>query len=149
MSEAQSSWGSFADTVLDFRCRPPLVLDLRKPIERVGVTRLGDLGFGRSFGIVTAENPRGRALPEPVNAVRIEALRAEVAGLGVAWLGVVACSPDRSHCEESIAISIEMRSLIGIAQRYDQLAVFWFDGAAFWIEPVRSSNARLRLPVSI
>jgi hypothetical protein len=34
-----------------------------------------------------------------------------------------------------------------MAARRDQLAIFWFDGEAFWIFPVHSRNARLRLPV--
>lgn len=74
-------------------------------------------------------------------------LRDEVAKLQVPQLGVDACNPDGTHCEDSIAVGIALDSLIAIANRYDQLAVFWFDGDVFWIEPARSNNLRLRLPV--
>lgn len=109
LSDSDSSWGSFADTVLDFKCDPPLVLDLRRSIDRAGVIRLRQAGLERSFGIVTAENPCGSLLPKSVNAVRTEALRVEVAGLRASSADVAACSPDRSHCEDSLAISIELR----------------------------------------
>lgn len=82
-----------------------------------------------------------------INSARAAVLRDEVAALKVAHVDLDACSPDGSHCEDSIAVGIALEPLIAIANRYEQLAVFWFDGDVFWIEPVRSGNASLRLPV--
>jgi len=82
-----------------------------------------------------------------VNDALAASLLQEVAGLGVAQICVDACSPDGSHCERSIAITLDEPSAISIAYRYEQLAIFWFDGDAFWIVPVHSDNERLRLPV--
>lgn len=83
-----------------------------------------------------------------VNDALAASLQQEAAGLGVTHVCVDACSPDESHCERSVAIALDERSLIDLAHRYEQLAMFWFDGEAFWIIPVHSRNARLQLPVS-
>ena len=64
----------------------------------------------------------------------------------MAHVGVNACSPDGSHCEKSVAIALDMQSVIDLADRYRQLAAFWFDGEVFWIIPVRSSLPKVRLP---
>jgi hypothetical protein len=85
----------------------------------------------------------------PMNDALAASLRKETAGLSVTQVCVDACSPDGSHCERSIAIALDEQSLIDIAHRYEQLAIFWFDGEAVWIIPVYSGNARLRLPVIV
>jgi hypothetical protein len=90
----------------------------------------------------------GVTQPPAVNDALAASLQQEAAGLGVMHVCVDACSPDESHCERSVAIALDERSLIDIASRYEQLAIFWFDGDAFWIIPVHSRNARLQLPVS-
>lgn len=81
-----------------------------------------------------------------VNDALAASLLKEMAELGVAQVRVDACSPDGSHCEQSIAIALGERAVMDIAFRYAQLAIFWFDAAAFWIVPVHSRNQRLRLP---
>ena len=145
--EPVTDWGSFPDTVLYFRTTPPLTVDLRSRVPQSAKLALRALGFERSFGIITADNPMGSPQPPGANSNRALALREEVAKLHVPRASLDACSPDRSHCEDSIAVGIALESVIAIANRYDQLAVFWFDGDVFWIEPVRSSNSRLPLPV--
>jgi len=141
-----TDWGLFPDTVLQFKAETPLSLDLRYPINASALTRLQTLGFERAFGIVTASNPMGVVLTEEDNFARARTLNAEVERLHATRLYVDACSPDRSHCEASVAISLTLQALVAIADRFDQLAVFWFDGDVFWIEPVRSNYSRLRLP---
>jgi len=60
---------------------------------------------------------------------------------------VDACSPDRSHCECSVALKGTLDRVIDMAKRWEQLAIFWFDGSGFWIygaiEPIRP----IKLPV--
>lgn len=109
---------------------------------------LREIGFERSFGILSAQEPMGLPQPKDVDARLAATLKAEVAELGTWHVHLDACSPDRSHCECSIAIVLDLESLIALAYRYNQLAIFWFDGEGFWIVPVRSSKARQRLPVS-
>lgn len=74
-------------------------------------------------------------------------LQGDAAELGAVQLCVDACSPDGSHREMSVAIALDLQSLVDLATRYQQLAIFWFDGAAFWIVPVRSSKTKVRLPI--
>jgi len=128
---------------------PEFVVDLRKEIDLATRTLLRQIGFERPFGIVTAHNPMGVAQPADVNARLAASLQIDVAKLQATHRHLDACSPDRSHCEQSIAIVLELQSLIVLACRYNQLAIFWFDGDVFWIVPARSSNARLRLPASV
>lgn len=99
-----------------------------------------------TFGIVTAQDPMGVKQSGVRNTELADMLERAAASLGGPWVRVDACNPDHSHCERSIAISIGLQPLIALACRYDQLAIFWFDGAAFWIIPARSDEPALRLP---
>lgn len=147
VSASESSvWGDFAKTVLYFRSTPQVVLDLRKPVDTDALIAVRSIGFERSFGIVTASNPMGTEQPSTVNDHLVASFQKEIAELGAVHLEVDACSPDGSHCEKSVAIALEQDSLIDLAARHYQLAIFWFDGDAFWIIPVRSTNVPLRLP---
>ena len=83
---------------------------------------------------------------EAVNRMRTEMLQTEVGRLGAAWVTVDACSVDGSHCEASFAIAAALEACVSLAARFEQLGIFWFDGAVFWIIPVRSGNPRMRLP---
>lgn len=125
------------------------MVDLRRRMDRQTLVRLRNSGFERSFGIITAQDPMGEAKSAAVNAALAASLQEETDGLTVTRVCVDACSPDQSHCERSIAIALDEQSLIDIARRYEQLAIFWFDGEAFWITPVYSRNERLRLPVLV
>jgi hypothetical protein len=147
LPDSGHGWGSFPETVLHFRSTPAVTIDLRAAIDGRALSDLHQIGFERSFGVITAQDPMGvRQLPA-VNDALAASLQQESAGLGVARVCVDACSPDESHCERSIAIALDEQALIDIAYRYEQLAIFWFDGEAFWITPVYSRNHRLRLPV--
>lgn len=143
-----TDWGDFPETVLHFDSTPALVVDLRRHIGPTVLAEIRRTGLGRSFGIVTAQDPMGVTQTKEVNAALATRLRADIAELHVPYVRVDACSPDRSHCEQSVAVELGLQQLIDLACRYDQLALFWFDGVAFWIVPARSANARTRLPVS-
>ena len=123
------------------------MLDLRKPVDAASRSCLKIMGFEQPFGVVSAQDPMGVAQSPSVNSVLAASLQSDVAKLRVAQASLDACSPERSHCEHSMAIALDLPALIDLAYRYDQLAIFWFDGRAFWIVPVHSTKARLRLPV--
>jgi hypothetical protein len=133
--------------VLHFRSTPEITIDLRTVVDESTRSKLRRVGFEHSFGVIAAQDPMGVAQLATVNDALAASLQQEVAELGVTYVCVDACSPDESHCERSVAIALDERSLIDIASRYEQLAIFWFDGDAFWIIPVHSRNARLQLPV--
>ncbi|MDQ2889477.1 MAG: DUF3293 domain-containing protein [Gemmatimonadota bacterium] len=108
---------------------------------------LRTFGLGDAFGVVTACNPLGVPQPAGVNRTRTTELQSEVLRLGCAWVPVDACSTDGSHFEPSVAIAASIDESLALARRYHQLAIFWFDGVAFWIVSACSRNARVRLPV--
>ena len=56
-----------------------------------------------------------------------------LAGSGNRFVDVDACSPDRTHCECSVAVIMEQREAIELARELEQVAIFWFDGSRFWI----------------
>jgi hypothetical protein len=145
----ESRWGDFPRTVLHFDSAPVFALDLQQPVGATELAGLKRIGFERPFGVVTAQDPMGIAQTADSNAALAARLLAEVAALGAPHVCVDACSPDRSHCERSIALVHDLQVLVDLARRYSQLAIFWFDGAAFWIVPACSSREeRVRLPAS-
>jgi hypothetical protein len=139
-------WEDFSDTVLHFETNPPFSFDLRHALSENSRALFRGIDFERSFGIMTAEDPMGVQQGQTVNSERTSNLRKELSKLGCSYVWLDACSPDRSHCERSVALALDLETVAGIARRYDQLAVFWFDGSAFWIIPVCSDNAALKLP---
>ena len=48
-------------------------------------------------------------------------------------MDVDACSPDRSHCECSVAVVMEQDLALALGRELEQVAIFWFDGKRFWI----------------
>jgi len=145
--EVASGWGPFSDTVLHFRSIPAVIVDLRREVDEVVRSELRRIGFERSFGVISAENPMGEVQTTAVNTGLAARLQRDTAELTAVQSYVDACSPDGSHRESSVAIALDLQSLIELATRHDQLAIFWFDSEAFWIVPVRSSKAKLRLPI--
>jgi len=142
---ASAEWGDFPCTHLHFVDTPEVVIDVRGHVtadERAALAAHGLLG---AFSVVTAQDPMGKTQPPEVNRELAAKLQAHVQSLGSPYTRVEACSPDRSHCEESIAIALARDEGVRLACEYDQLAIFWFDGDAFWIVPARSSKPAVRL----
>jgi hypothetical protein len=144
-----TDWGAFPDTVLRFATTPTVIIDLRSELTEEIRIALRFVGFERSFGIVTAQDPMGVSQRDDVNARLAASLQEEARKLGATQLLVDACGAGSAHCESSIAIALDMQSVIRLADRYQQLAIFWFDGEAFWIIPVRSSKQKLKLPATV
>ncbi|MEO6777921.1 MAG: DUF3293 domain-containing protein [Gemmatimonadaceae bacterium] len=147
MSDPATDWGDFPRTVLHFLSESPFALDLQANIRDTELAALEEAGFEHTFCIVTAQDPMGIEQPPETNAMLVAKLEADVAQLKAHHVEVDACSPDSSHCEQSMAVDVDLEVAVSLASRYDQLAIFWFDGATFWIVPARSSKSRLRLPV--
>lgn len=139
-------WASYADTVCYFQGEAEVMVDLRVlvlPNTRKG---LGAMGLGEPFGVITAFNPLGVELDEAQNARRASELEAELVSLGLEFVRVDCCSPDRSHCECSVAVVAPRAQVLEMAKRWKQLAIFWWDGAVFWIYGAAEDGV-LRLPV--
>ncbi|HEX2722294.1 MAG TPA: DUF3293 domain-containing protein [Gemmatimonadaceae bacterium] len=150
MSESKrpinAQWGSYPETVCYFQGDEEVMVDLREVVPSATRKGLAAVGLGEPFGILTAYNPRGVESDESENSRRAAELEAELHSLGLRFVTVDCCSPDRSHCECSVAVVAPRERVIDMAKRWEQIAIFWFDGAVFWIYGAITPGV-LRLPV--
>lgn len=123
-----------------------VMVDLRVEVSPAIRRGLAALGLNQ-FAVLTAFNPRGVDIGEDENNRRMKELEAELTSSGDSFVRVDACSPDRSHCECSVALSDDFDRAIDIAKRWEQIAIFWFDGQSFWIYGAIESIEPVRLPV--
>jgi len=126
-------WPRYPETILRFSTEPPLEIDLRELPSADALSRLRAAGFGEPFAVITAFDPRGRNLSEPENEERKLDLDRRLGKSRYRFVKVDACSPDRSHCECSVAVVMEQKKAIDLARELEQVAIFWFDGKRFWI----------------
>ena len=144
--QIEPEWGSYPETVCYFQGDEEVMVDLRIPVPPATRNGLTAMGLGEPFGILTAYNPRGVDLSDEENAKRAGELEAELVSLGLEFVRVDCCSPDRSHCECSVAVVAPKEQLLDMARRWEQIAIFWFDGSAFSIVGAILPGF-LRLPV--
>jgi hypothetical protein len=141
-------WPRYPETILTFATAPPLEIDLREiPSERT-VERLAAAGFAQPFAVLTAFDPRGENLPATENEKRKRDLDRRLKKSGHKFVHVDACSPDRSHCECSVAVLVSQDEAITLARELEQVAIFWFDGKRFWIIGALLETDPLMLPRS-
>jgi hypothetical protein len=127
---------------------PPVEIDLREIPSGDVLKQLAVAGFGRPFAVVTAFDPRGRDLSPAENQQRKRDLNRRLRKDGYKFASVDACSPDRSHCECSVAVVMPRDKAIELGRELGQVAVFWFDGARFWILGAIVATDPLMLPRS-
>ena len=140
-------WSSYPETVLYFEGETPVMVDLRVDVSSAARNGLRALGLDQQFAVLTAFNPRGVDISEEENQQRMAQLEAELASVGESFVQIDACSPDKSHCECSFAINVSRERAIDIAKRYEQVAIFWFDGSSFWLYGAIDPIEPLKLPV--
>jgi Protein of unknown function (DUF3293) len=127
---------------------PPVEIDLRETPSEAVLKELASAGFGRPFAVVTAFDPRGRDLSPAENEQRKRDLDRRLRKEGYKFASVDACSPDRSHCESSVAVVMPRDRAIELGRELGQVAIFWFDGARFWILGAIVAADPLQLPRS-
>ena len=126
-------WPRYPETILAFSTKPVVEIDLREiPSERA-LADLAGAGFGQPFAVLTAFDPRGRDLSPAENERRRRELVERLTAEGYKFAHVDACSPDRAHCERSVAVLMPQQKAIDLARELEQVALFWFDGKLFWI----------------
>lgn len=126
-------WPRYPETILSFSPKPAVEIDLREmPSERV-IAELSAAGFGQPFAVLTAFDPRGRDLSPAENERRRRELEERLTAEGYKFAHVDAFSPDRAHCERSVAVVMPQERAIELAREMEQVAIFWFDGGRFWI----------------
>ena len=82
------------------------------------------------------------------NEKRRQELDARLAADGYKFARVDACSPDRVHCEASVAVVMPQEKAIELARELEQVAIFWFDRERFWILGAIAESDPLMLPRS-
>lgn len=141
-------WPKYPETVLTFATEPPIEIDLRAIPPRAALGSLGGVGLGEPFAIMTAFDPRGESLTSEANEQRRRALEGRLTSAGYRFVSVDCCSPDRSHCECSVAVVMPQKDAIDLAKELEQVAIFWFDGERFWIVGAMVETDPLMLPRS-
>ena len=126
-------WPRYPETILRFAIDPALEMDLREIPSEDALSRLRAAGLGDPFAVITAFDPRGRNLSPAKNEERKLDLDRRLKKSGYRFVDVDACSPDRSHCECSVAVIMEQKKAVDLARELEQVAIFWFDGKRFWI----------------
>jgi hypothetical protein len=141
-------WPRYPETVLTFATSPAVEIDLRAIPTDDALAALKEAGLGNPFAIMTAYDPRGENLPRPENERRKRELEKKLSGAGFEFVQVDCCSPDRSHCEPSVAVAMPQRRALDLAREMEQVAIFWFDGRRFWILGAIVDTDPLMLPRS-
>lgn len=140
-------WSSYPETVLYFAGEPEVMVDLRIKVAKPVRDGLAAIELDQPFGVLTAFNPRGVDTSSEENTRRMKELEAELSSAGEFFVRVDACSPDKSHCECSVALRCDRQRVIDIAIRWEQIAIFWWDGTSFWIYGAISDADPIQLPV--
>jgi hypothetical protein len=142
------AWSSYPETVLVFAGEPEMMIDLREVVPPATKNALQAMGLGEPFSVLTSYNPRGETISAAENDRRFNELTSELESAGVSYLVMDACSPDRSHCECSVVLKGDRETAIDIAKRWEQVAIFWYDGGRFWIYGGIFDIEPIPLPVS-
>ena len=139
-------WPRYPETILDFATTPPVRIDLRQIPSDGAIAALNAAGWGDPFAIITAFDPRGKNLSTAENEKRERDLDKRLRSTGYRFVHVDCCSPDRSHCECSVAVLMAQDKAIDLARELEQVAIFWFDGRRFWIIGALVETDPLMLP---
>lgn len=141
-------WPKYPETILTFLTTPPVEIDLRGVPSVEALAGLTAAGFGGPFAIMTAFDPRGENLSAQENERRQRDLETRLSKGGHRFTKVDCCSPDRSHCECSVAVIMSQEAAVDLARELEQVAIFWFDGQQFWIVGAMVKTDPLMLPRS-
>ena len=141
-------WPKYPETIVTFATDPPIEVDLRAIPSRDALTGLARAGLSKPFAIMTAFDPRGENLTSDDNEQRRRDLERRLTSAGYQFVNVDCCSPDRSHCECSVAVVMPQEDAISLAKELEQVAIFWFDGERFWIVGALVETDPLMLPRS-
>ena len=141
-------WPRYPETVLDFATTPAVEIDLREIPSEHKIAALKAAGLDQPFAIMTAFDPRGENLSPAENEKRRKELDKRLRAGGYRFAQVNSCSPDRSHCERSVAVIMPQRKALDLASEMEQVAIFWFDGNRFWILGALAETDPLMLPRS-
>ena len=139
-------WTAYANTVLRIEGERQIKFDLRLPLSDETRRVLTILLPDKTFAIVTPFNRDGRRAPAWVNRWRHFRMRADLVARALPFAPADGESPDGRHRERGFAIAMGRGNAATLARAQGQLALYWFDGEAFWINDVRTTRPPQRLP---
>lgn len=150
-------WARYPQTVLEFPLPGAPRLDLRRELGDPERALLRERSLTSPFAVLTAENPWGaNAEDEPTeaseeaaerrNAERRARLERELRDAGITFVRCDGVAPDGDYREHAVAMTADRATAVEIARRYRQLAIFWFDGRAFWLVGALADKPPQRLP---
>ncbi len=142
---ADPRWATYPDTIVEIFTSPPIRADLRSPLPPDQAARLRGLGLGEAWAVITAYNP-GRMLSDAENSRRERELWRAAEESGARFLRADGVHPDGTEREVGVAIGLDRDRSIALAAEFGQSAIFWFDGEAFWLDPVLVGDKPVRLP---
>ena len=122
------------------------MIDLRQPVSEELRLLLTKLGLGAGFAIVTPFNPRGTRAPAWQNLARWVRMRLLLRSRNLRHVPADGESPDTKHRERGFAVAMDRGDAAALARELEQLALYWFDGEAFWIDGALAVRAPRRLP---
>lgn len=131
--EDDPGWASYAETVLAFSGPSQFEIDLSLPVPPSARGGFAARGLDGPFGLVTPCNPRGRPSSPEENEARLVRFLAELDLTGARYVRVDGCSPDRRHVERGVALVWPQGAIVALAKRWDQSAIYWWDGMRFWV----------------
>ena len=123
-------WARYPETVLNFETTPAIEIDLRKVPSEGAIAALKAAGLGQPFAILTAFDPRGENLSPLENEKRKRGLDERLRASGYNFARVDCCSPDRSHCECSVAVVMPQEKAVDLARELSR-SRFLFGGSRF------------------
>ncbi len=141
-------WPRYSETILRFDTTPEVSIDLRAVVSAAGLEALHRIGLSEPFAVMTAFDPRGENLPPEENDRLSRKLDGRLSEMGLEFTRVDACSPDGGHCECSVAAKMAQADAVKLGIEFEQVAIFWFDGAQFWIVGAAVSTDPVMLPRS-
>ena len=141
-----SLWTAYANTRLLIGREPRINVDLWLPVSHELAQLLTRLGLGPSFAIVTPCDPRGVRIPAWKNLARYVRARLLLRSRDLRFLRADGESPDSRHRERGFAIAMSRSDAAALARELEQLALYWFDGKAFWIDGALADRTPQRLP---
>ena len=147
-NQHDADWPRYPETVLEFATSPAVEIDLRETPSDDKIAALQSAGLDQPFAVMTAFDPRGENLSPAENEKRTQELDRRLRSSGYRFAQVDACSPDRSHCECSVAVVMPQEKALDLAREMEQVAIFWFDGKHFWILGALIETDPLMLPLS-
>ncbi len=131
--EADPGWASYARTILRVHGDPPIDVDLACPVSPATRDALRARGLDGSFGVMTPGNPYGRPAAAADNVARMARFLAALDAGGKRYIRVDGRSPDARHVEMGVALAWSQADVVALARKWEQSAIYWWDGDAFWV----------------